>query len=80
MDNRNVPNDASAKRKADDERWESDSETVERSDETAGDEGSGIPNRPIGEEVDNHSSLPERGESPDGAQAGRGQNSEENKR
>lgn len=78
MANRNVPNDASAKSKAEGDRWESDSEAVERydqtlNDQTAGDEGGGgITNRPIGEEVENQASLPGRGESRDGAHAGHG--------
>jgi hypothetical protein len=80
MANRNMPNDASAQSKAEGDRWESDSETVERYDETVGDEGSGITNRPIGEEVDDQASLPERGESREGAHAGRGKNREENNR
>jgi hypothetical protein len=76
-DTRNdVPNDASAKSKAEGARWESDSETVERADETigqtTGDEGGGITNRPIGEEIENQESLPERGESQEGAHAGHG--------
>jgi len=67
MANDNVPNDASAKSKAEGERWKSDSEAVERYDQTiggsVGDEGGGITNRPIGEEIENQASLPDRGES-----------------
>lgn len=44
MANRNSPNDASAQNKPEGDRWESDSETVERYDETAGDESGGITN------------------------------------
>jgi hypothetical protein len=75
-------NDESTKSKAEGDRWESDSEAVERSDETAGNQNreSGISNRPIGEEVDNQASLPERGEVRDGAHAGRGKSGEEHKR
>lgn len=86
MANRNVPNDASAKSKAEGDRWESDSETVERydqtlNDQTAGDEGGGgITNRPIGEEVENQASLPPRGESRDGAHAGHGDGKKEQNR
>ena len=58
------------------DRWQSDSETIERHDETIGqtgaDEGGGITNRPIGEEIENQASLPERGESREGAHAGHG--------
>ena len=78
MANRNVPNDASEKSKAEGDRWESDSEAVERYDHTlpdqsTGDEGGGgITNRPIGEEVEEQASLPPRGESRDNAHAGHG--------
>jgi hypothetical protein len=56
-DTRNdAPNDASARSKAEGDRWSSDSETVERYDETigetVGDEGGGITNRPLGEEYE----------------------------
>jgi hypothetical protein len=77
MADRNNPNDASEKSKAEGDRWESDSETVERYDQTVGDEGGGISNRPIGEELDNQASLPERGETTEGAHAGRGHKKEE---
>jgi hypothetical protein len=82
MANRNVPNDASAKGKAEGDRWASDSETVERADRAGGTEnkGSGISNRPIGEEIDNQASLPEPREVRDGANAGRGKNGEEHSR
>ena len=86
MANTNVPDDASAKGKrlrperdvkqGEGDRWQSDSETIERYDETIGqtgaDEGGGITNRPIGEEIENQASLPERGESREGAHAGHG--------
>jgi hypothetical protein len=75
MANKNVPNDASAKSKAEGDRWESDSETVERYDQTigqTGEQGGGITNRPIGEEIENQESLPERGDSREGAHAGHG--------
>lgn len=78
MANSNVPNDASEKSQAEGDRWESDSEAVERYDQTVGDAtagdegGGGITNRPIGEEVENQASLPPRGESRDGAHAGHG--------
>ena len=79
MANKNVPNDASAKSKAEGDRWESDSETVERYDETTGDEGGGITNRPLDEEIENQAAVPERGESRDGAHAGRGHKKEEDR-
>ena len=79
MADRNVPNDASEKSKAEGDRWESDSETVERYDQTVGDEGGGISNRPIGEEVENQASLPERGETVEGTHAGRGHKKEEDR-
>lgn len=71
-----APNPASAKSQAEGDRWESDSETVERYDESisesVGDEGGGITNRPLGEEIENQSLLPDRGESREGAHAGHG--------
>lgn len=79
MADSNVPNDASEKSKAEEDRWESDSETVEKYDETVGDEGGGITNRPLDEEVENQASLPARGESRDGAHAGHGDRKEEDK-
>jgi hypothetical protein len=80
MANKDVPNDASAKSKAEGDRWESESDTVERYDETvdqSGEEGGGITNRPIGEEIENQASLPERGESREGAHAGHGDRKKE---
>ena len=71
-----APNPASATSKAEGDRWESDSETVERYDETigetVGDEGGGITNRPLGEEIENQSLLPDRGRSREDAHAGHG--------
>ena len=64
MANSNVPNDASARSKAEGDRWKSDSDTVERYDETidqsVGDEGGGITNRPIGEEIETDRKKEER--------------------
>jgi hypothetical protein len=85
MANDNVPNDASAKSKAEGDRWESDSETVERYDQTvdgsAGDEGGGgITNRPLAEELENQSAVPGRGESREDAHAGHGDRKGETKR
>ena len=78
MADRNIPNDASEKSKAEGDPWESDSETVERYDQTAGESG-GITNRPLEEEIDNQASLPERGESREGTHAGRGHQKEEDR-
>jgi hypothetical protein len=62
MAQRNEPKDASEKSKAEGDRWESDSETVERYDRTvASGEKAGISNRPIEEEIEDEASLPERG-------------------
>jgi hypothetical protein len=72
MDKRSGPNDASNRSKAEGDRWKSDSETVERYDQTTGDEGGGITNRPVGEEIESQASLPKRGESREGANAGHG--------
>ena len=72
MADKNTPKDASAKSKAEGDRWESDSEAVERYDETTGDEGGGITNRPLGEEIDSQEAVPPRGESVEDAHAGRG--------
>jgi hypothetical protein len=79
MANENPPNDAAKKSKAEGDRWESDSETVERYDQTVGDEGGGITNRPIGEEIENQASLPPRGESRDAAHAGHGDRKQEDR-
>ncbi len=80
----NAPNDASAKSKAEGDRWESDSETVERYDETigqtTGDEGGGITNRPLGDEIEHQASLPQRGESREDAHAGHGDRQQEEDR
>ena len=59
----NEPNDAPEKSKAEGDRWESDSETVERYDQTvtSGEKAGGISNRPIEEEIEDQASLPERG-------------------
>jgi hypothetical protein len=79
MADRNDSNDASEKGKAEEDRWESDSETVERYDETVGAEGGGITNRPLDEEIENQASLPDRGESREGTHAGRGHQKQEDR-
>jgi hypothetical protein len=74
-----VPNQAANKSKADDERWSSDSDTVERREQeraaeqgSGSDEGSGISNRPIGEEMRNQELLPDRGTAREGVHGGHG--------
>ena len=58
---RNMPNPAADKSKAEGERWESESDTVERRernsafDSSTPDEGGGITNRPLKEETENRS-------------------------
>ena len=78
---RNVPNQASNKSKAEGERWRSESDTVEQRDRARNtdervtgmeEEGGGITNRPLGEEVENQERVPDRGKSRDGAHAGHG--------
>ena len=77
MDDKAIPNRAANTSKAEGDRWESDSDTVERRDRDmgrtdTGGQGAGITNRPIGEELENQQSLPERGKSREGANAGHG--------
>lgn len=76
MDDKDTPNRAANKDKAEGETWSSDPNTVERKDKEAT-EGSaqpaaGISNRPMGEEQENQASLPDRGKSKGGANAGHG--------
>ena len=78
MADQNAPNDASRKDKAEGERWSPDSEnagTGERSGYRPDEQGTGITNRPIEEELDNQEALPDRGESKPGAHAGHGDDS-----
>jgi hypothetical protein len=84
---RNTPNQTSNKSKAEGERWSSEDDTVERQDRsrssddrmTEGDEGGGITNRPLDEEMENQDRLPERGDSREGAHAGHGDRKDQNK-
>jgi hypothetical protein len=76
---RNTPNQAANKSKAEGERWNSESDTVEQRDgsrssdrTTEPDEGGGITNRPLEEEMRNQDLVPDRGESREGAHAGHG--------
>ena len=81
MADKNTPNDASKKSKAEGDRWESDSETVERYDKNvADDDAGGITNRPLDQEIENQASLPERGTTRDGANAGHGHRKQEEDR
>lgn len=76
---RKPPMGTSKKDQPDEDRWESDSETVERYKQTVTDEeeAGGITNRRLDEEIANQGSLLERGESREGAHAGRGHRKEE---
>jgi hypothetical protein len=74
-----VPNQTANKAKAEVERWSSEPDTVERREHdrsaesvTGADEGGGITNRPIGEELHNQDLVPGRGEARRGAHAGHG--------
>jgi hypothetical protein len=70
------PNDASQKSKAEGDRWSPESEAAgpdERSGYRTDEEGSGITNRGLEEEIENQESLPARGESKPGAHAGHGE-------
>jgi hypothetical protein len=81
MADEQVPNDASAKSKAEGDRWESDSETVERYDRTVGSgERAGISNRPGDEVIEEQSHLTRRGEPSEGSHAGRGRDGVEDER
>lgn len=57
MAHQNMPNDASRKSKAEGDRI---------------DQGGGITNRPLDDEMENQEALPERGKSREGAHAGHG--------
>jgi hypothetical protein len=72
---RDMPNPAANKSKAEGDRWNSEADTVERVDRertTTADEAGGITNRPLGEEERNQDRLPERGDAREGAHAGHG--------
>ena len=83
MRNQNMPNEASRKSKAEGDRWSPDSENAgsrERSGYSTDEQGSGITNRSLDEEMENQEALPERGRSKDGAHAGHGDDSERARR
>jgi len=76
MADKDTPNRAANKDKAEGERWQSEegaipnseSSTDRRYKDNDGDNAGGITNRPIGEEVDNQNALPDRGRSQDDEQ------------
>ncbi len=75
MADQKMPNEASRKSKAEGERFaekKDDASTNRQSDHLTDEQGGGITNRPLDEEVANQDALPERGESQYGAHAGHG--------
>ena len=78
------PNDASRKSKAEGERWSPDSESAGRSERSGysstDEQGAGITNRSLEEEISNQESLPPRGESQPGAHAGHGDDDPDDRR
>lgn len=73
MADKDTPNRAANKDKAEGERWESEEGVIPNSESSTdrrfkdenGDNAGGITNRPIGEEIDNQNALPDRGRSQD---------------
>jgi hypothetical protein len=72
MADKDSPNRAANKDKAEGERWRSEPDTIpdsesstSRSYDDDGDNAGGITNRPLAEEMDNQNSLPDRGETQD---------------
>ena len=71
MADKDTPNRAANKDKAEGERWKSEEGVIPNSESSTdrrfrdenGDDAGGITNRPIGEEIDNQNTLPERGRS-----------------
>ena len=71
MTDKDTPNRAANKDKAEGERWQSEegvipnseSSTERRYSDENGDNAGGITNRAIGEEIDNQNTLPDRGRS-----------------
>lgn len=73
--NTDRPNQAANKSQAEGERWRSEPDTIERRERdrgaqrgTGAEEGGGISNRPIGEEIHSQERVPERGDSRSGEQ------------
>ncbi len=71
MADKDTPNRAANKDKAEGERWKSEEGVIPNSESSTdrrfrddnGDDAGGISNRPIGEEIDNQNTLPDRGRS-----------------
>jgi len=71
MADKDTPNRAANKDKAEGERWKSEEGLIPNSESSTdrrfrdddGDNAGGITNRPIGEEIDNQNTLPDRGRS-----------------
>jgi hypothetical protein len=71
MADKDTPNRAANKDKAEGERWKSEEGVIPNSESSTdrrfrdddGDNAGGITNRPIGEEIDNQNTLPDRGRS-----------------
>ena len=71
MPDNDTPNRAANKDKAEGERWKSEEGVIPNSESSTdrrfrdenGDNAGGITNRPIGEEIDNQNTLPDRGRS-----------------
>ena len=71
MADKDTPNRAAHKDKAEGERWKSEEGVIPNSESSTdrrfrdddGDNAGGITNRPIGEEIDNQNTLPDRGRS-----------------
>jgi hypothetical protein len=85
-EDRNTPNQAANKGKAEGERWTSEPDTVEQRDRSrtaerapGTDDSGGITNRPLEEEMQNQDLVPERGESREGAHAGHGDRNRNNR-
>jgi len=81
---RDIPNPAANKSKAEGDHWHSEADTVERVDREAerqmpADEGGGITNRPLEEEERNQDRVPDRGDSREGAHAGHGDRNRQKK-
>jgi hypothetical protein len=75
MADQDMPNEASRKSKAEGDRWDPEDENAgagERMGYTTDEQGAGITNRPLDEEIENQQALPERGQSKEGAHAGHG--------
>ncbi len=71
MADKDTPNRAANKDKAEGDRWKSEEGVIPNSESSTdrrfrdenGDDAGGITNRPIGEEIDNQNTLPQRGHS-----------------